>query len=137
MVRNGAFSHKIDYIKVFQEILNLQGHYWFKSYGNFAEWVDFSYWAKWQRQLVEGLLSTGPTLSSFTTVQSVFIQKKTIDIVRDLSTFLVSPCDIKTKTQQMRFSTKLKVKRLIQKSKFHVYTDNQTYFLLHFHSSVI
>ena len=22
-------------------------HYWFKSYGDFAEWVDFSYWTKW------------------------------------------------------------------------------------------
>ena len=26
MVRNGAFSHKIYYITIFQEILNLQGH---------------------------------------------------------------------------------------------------------------
>ena len=26
MVRNGAFSHKIDYITIFEEILNLEGH---------------------------------------------------------------------------------------------------------------
>ena len=26
MVGNGAFSHKIDYITIFKEILNLQGH---------------------------------------------------------------------------------------------------------------
>ena len=26
MVRNGAFSHKIDYITIFSEILNLKGH---------------------------------------------------------------------------------------------------------------
>ena len=26
MVRNGAFSHKIDFILIFKEILNLEGH---------------------------------------------------------------------------------------------------------------
>ena len=26
MVRNGAFSHRIDYIAIFKEILNLEGH---------------------------------------------------------------------------------------------------------------
>ena len=31
MVGDGAFSHKIDY-------------YWSKSYGNFAELMDFAYW---------------------------------------------------------------------------------------------
>ena len=35
------------YIEIFPEILNLEGNkslYWFKSYGDFAEWVDFAYW---------------------------------------------------------------------------------------------
>ena len=26
MVRNGAFSHKIDYLTIFKDILNLEGH---------------------------------------------------------------------------------------------------------------
>ena len=37
MVGDGAFSHKIDYIAS-------KSHHLFKSYGNFAEWVDFAYW---------------------------------------------------------------------------------------------
>ena len=41
MLKTCAFSHKIDYITIFKENLNLEGHhYLFKSYGNFAEWVD-------------------------------------------------------------------------------------------------
>ena len=44
MVEDGAFSHKIDYVTIFKEILNLEGLYWFKSYGDFAEWVNFAYW---------------------------------------------------------------------------------------------
>ena len=45
MVEDGAFSHKIDYVAIVLKILNLAGHhYWFKSYGDFAEWVDFTYW---------------------------------------------------------------------------------------------
>ena len=43
-VRYCAFSHKIDYVTIFKDILNLEGHYWFKSYGDFSEWVDFAYW---------------------------------------------------------------------------------------------
>ena len=31
MIKNGAFSHKIDYVKNFSD-------------GDFAEWVDFAYW---------------------------------------------------------------------------------------------
>ena len=45
--KNGASSHKTNYIDIFPEILNLEGRqkiYWFKSYGDFAEWVDFAYW---------------------------------------------------------------------------------------------
>ena len=45
MVEDGTFSHKIDYITISWEILNPEGYwYWFKSYGDFSEWVDFAYW---------------------------------------------------------------------------------------------
>ena len=44
MVKNGASSHKTNYIDIFPEILNLEGLCWFKSYNDFAEWVDFAYW---------------------------------------------------------------------------------------------
>ena len=40
MGQDGAGSHKRDYVTIFQEILNPEGgvqHYWFKSYGDFAE----------------------------------------------------------------------------------------------------
>ena len=42
---DGAFSHKIDVVtddSKSQRISKLQ--YWFKSYGIFAEWVDFAHW---------------------------------------------------------------------------------------------
>ena len=39
-----------------------KSHYLFKSYGDFAEWVDFVFGGA---SAVEGLLSLGPTLSSF------------------------------------------------------------------------
>ena len=35
-----------------------KSHFWFKSYGDFAEWVDFA------ASAVEGLLLTWPTPSS-------------------------------------------------------------------------
>ena len=38
MVKDGAFSHKIDYVT--------KSHYWFKSYCNFAELVGFACWWK-------------------------------------------------------------------------------------------
>ena len=48
LVEDGAFSHKIDYT------IFLKGnskswrasklHNWFKSYGDFAEWLDYAYW---------------------------------------------------------------------------------------------
>ena len=34
MVEDGAFSHKMDYV-------SFKSHYWFKSYGDFAELVNF------------------------------------------------------------------------------------------------
>ena len=37
MVADGAFSHKIDYVKLFQEILNPERHPNHIT-GNFAEW---------------------------------------------------------------------------------------------------
>ena len=39
MVGKGDFSDKIDYIKSFLEILDLEGHQ--NCMGNFAEWVGF------------------------------------------------------------------------------------------------
>ena len=48
MVKDGAFSHKIDYVTVFKEILNLEAHSncitGSKVTGKFAEWMDFAYW---------------------------------------------------------------------------------------------
>ena len=48
MVEDGAFSHKIDHVTIFKEILNLEGHpkriTGSKVTGNFAEWVEFDYW---------------------------------------------------------------------------------------------
>ena len=43
-----VFSHIINYIKFFFGDFKYQSasklHYWFKSYGDFAEWLDFAYW---------------------------------------------------------------------------------------------
>ena len=75
------FKMVISVIK--QTILQLpKSRYWFKSYGNYAEWVGFVYWwsfsvggsainglprscffflwIKWCSYFVEGILSTGP-----------------------------------------------------------------------------
>ena len=51
MVKNGAFSHKIDYNTIFLEILNLKEHQncIIGSRGKailMNEWF-FSYWTKW------------------------------------------------------------------------------------------
>ena len=47
MVEDGALSHKIDYITSYKEILNPEvhqkSHNLFKSYGDFAEWVDMPF----------------------------------------------------------------------------------------------
>ena len=47
MVEDGAFSHKIDYLTILFGDSKSQraskSHYWFQSYGGFAEWVDFAY----------------------------------------------------------------------------------------------
>ena len=40
IVEDGAFSHKIDYVTTFKEILNLETH----PNRNFAELVDFACW---------------------------------------------------------------------------------------------
>ena len=46
MVKDGAFTHKIDYVTIFLEILNLKGqpNRITGSYCNLSEWVDFAYW---------------------------------------------------------------------------------------------
>ena len=57
MVEDGAFSHKIDYVTTTKfEFLT------FKSYGGFAEWVDFAYWWSFSRG---GSAINGATPSSF------------------------------------------------------------------------
>ena len=59
MVEDGAFSHKIDYVTIFLEILNLEGHQnhvtgsrvtaillngWILPIGGFCLLLDFAYW---------------------------------------------------------------------------------------------
>ena len=47
MIEDGAFSHKIDYDIIFRDSKSRRAsqlHYWFKSYGNFDDWVNFVYW---------------------------------------------------------------------------------------------
>ena len=48
VVADGASSHKIDYCYNFLENFKYQRasklHHWFKSYGDFAKWVDFAHW---------------------------------------------------------------------------------------------
>ena len=47
-VKNGASSHKTIYIDIFFRDFKSwrasKSLYWFQSYGNFVEWVDFDYW---------------------------------------------------------------------------------------------
>ena len=46
-VSYGDFSHKIDYVTIlgdFKYRRASKSHYWLKSYGDFAEWVDFAHW---------------------------------------------------------------------------------------------
>ena len=45
-VADGAFSHKIDYVTIFKEILNPKGHpnrITGSKVTDFAEWVDFAH----------------------------------------------------------------------------------------------
>ena len=48
MVADSAFSHEIDYLSFFKGNSKSRraskSHYWFKSYGDFVEFVDFAYW---------------------------------------------------------------------------------------------
>ena len=47
-VTDGAYCHKMDYVTIFlgdsKSRRASKSHYWFKSYGDFAEWVDSSHW---------------------------------------------------------------------------------------------
>ena len=41
MIRNGTFSHKIEFfLGVSKSQRTSNSYYWFKSYGDFAEWED-------------------------------------------------------------------------------------------------
>ena len=65
MVEYGAFSHKIDYVTNFKEILHY--HYRFKSYDNFAEWVDFAYWWTFSGERSESAACAAGLLRMFCT----------------------------------------------------------------------
>ena len=43
MVEDGAFSHKIDNVSIFQEILNPEAHHNRIAGSQVAEWVDVAY----------------------------------------------------------------------------------------------
>ena len=65
MVGDGAFSHKIDYVAIFWEIINLKGHQ-SRTTGSrvtaiLLNWLILPIGGA---SAVEGLLSTGPTPSS-------------------------------------------------------------------------
>ena len=62
MVEDCAFSHKIDYVTIFKEILNLEGHQNCIT-GARVTAISLNGWIL--PSAVEGLLSTGPTPSSF------------------------------------------------------------------------
>ena len=64
MVEGGAFTHKIDYVTRASK-----SHYWFKSYGNFAESVDFVYWWSFSG---EGFAINGATPSSLYSTTLLF-----------------------------------------------------------------
>ena len=65
MVEDGAFSHKIDYVTIFLEILNLEGHQ-NRNTGSRVTAILLNVWILpiGGASAVEGLLSTGPTPSS-------------------------------------------------------------------------
>ena len=66
MVENGAFSHKIEYITICREILNLEGHQNHIT-GSRVTTILLNcliFPIGQSGEAVEGLLSTGPTPSS-------------------------------------------------------------------------
>ena len=66
MVGDGAFSHKIDYVTIFLEIINLEGHP-NRITGSRVTAILLNGWMLpiGGASAVEGLLSTGPTPSSY------------------------------------------------------------------------
>ena len=66
MVEDGAFSHKIDYVTIFLEILNLEGHQ-NRITGSRVTVILLNGWILpiGGASAVEGLLSMGPTPSIF------------------------------------------------------------------------
>ena len=68
MVGNGALSHKINHITIYEEMLNLEGHQNCTT-GSRITAILLNGWILpiGGASAVEGLLSTGPTLSSFRT----------------------------------------------------------------------
>ena len=43
-INRNPILHRSDFQFQREQIQGSKSHYWFKSYGNFAEWVDFAYW---------------------------------------------------------------------------------------------
>ena len=76
MVGDGAFSHKIDYIAIFYEIIKIVGHlnHITGSRGT-AIWVIGWILPIGGASASEGLLSTGPTRSSLIKVTKVFVEQ--------------------------------------------------------------
>ena len=68
VVGDGGFSHKIDYVTIFYEILNREGHCITGSRVLLNGWILPIGGAS----VVESLLSTGPTPSSFWIFALVF-----------------------------------------------------------------
>ena len=58
MVEDGAFSHKIDNS---QFLGDPKLHHWFRSYGDFTEYMDFAYWWSFSggASTVQGLRLSG------------------------------------------------------------------------------
>ena len=66
IVEDGAFSHKIDYVTIFRKILSLEGHpNRITDSRNTAILLNGRILPIGGAPPVEGLLSTGPTPSSF------------------------------------------------------------------------
>ena len=76
MVDDGAFSHKIDYVTISKSQKAPKLHE-FKSYDNFADWVDLAYWCSCIRKSLRRRLvqlnpdEDGTFISDFTKFEQV------------------------------------------------------------------
>ena len=90
----GIISIKIDYFTIFEEILNIDGKYWFKSHGNFAEFMDFAIWRRFSGggSAINGAIPsssrTDVVIADQTTRRLIVVQ--TTYYVHNLVSFLIS-----------------------------------------------